>query len=230
MAYGEQVCRLPLVVVGGCGPSLFGLNWLRQITLDWGSIKAVRTELDQLLQKHEVVFRKELGTLKGIEAHLEVDAQAVPRFFKPRSVPYAIKGAIEQDLERLEQMGVIGKVQYSDWAAPLVPVEKADRTLWICGDYKVTVNPVLLVDQYPMPTPEDLFATLAGGKHFTKLDLSQAYQQVLLDQGSRRYVTINTHKGLYRYNRLSFGVASAPALFQQIMERILQGIPGWWFM
>ena len=63
VAYGEQVCRLPLVVVGGCGPSLFGLNWLRQITLDWGSIKAVRTELDQLLQNHEVVFRKELGTL-----------------------------------------------------------------------------------------------------------------------------------------------------------------------
>ena len=147
-------------------------------------------------------------------------------FFKLRSVPYAIKGAIEQDLERLEQMGVIEKVQYSDWAAPLVPVEKADGTLWICGDYKVTVNPILLVDQYPMPTPEDLFATLAGGKHFTKLDLSQAYQQVLLDQGSQRYVTINTHKGLYRYNRLPFGVASAPALFQQIMERILQGIPG----
>ena len=61
---------------------------------------------------------------------------------------------------------------------------------------------------------------------FSKLDLSHAYQQVLLDDGSQKYVTINTHKGLYRYNRLPFGIASAPAIFQQTMEKILQGLPG----
>ena len=60
---------------------------------------------------------------------------------------------------------------------------------------------------------------------WSRLDLSQAYQQVLLEPGSRKYVTINTHKGLYQYNRLPFGVASAPAVFQQTMEKILQGIP-----
>ena len=79
--------------------------------------------------------------------------------------------------------------------------------------YKVAVNPVLKVDQYPVPSPEDLFATLAGGKAFTKLDLSQAYQQVILEPGSRKYVTINTHKVLYQYKRLPFGIASAPAIF-----------------
>ena len=89
----------------------------------------------------------------------------------------------------------------------------------------MTVNPVMKVHQFPVPTPEDLFATLAGGTAFTKLDLSQAYQQVVLDPASRKYVTINAHKGLYQYNRLPFGVASAPALFQEIMEKILQGLP-----
>ena len=63
-------------------------------------------------------------------------------------------------------------------------------------DYKVTVNQVLDVDQYPLPKPDDLFATLAGGKKFTKLDLSQAYQQLLLDDDSKKFVTINTHRGL----------------------------------
>ena len=64
-----------------------------------------------------------------------------------------------------------------------------------------------------------------GGKKFTKLDLSQAYQQLLLDEDSAKYVTVNTHRGLYRYNRLPFRVASAPALFQKLMDTVLQGIP-----
>ena len=167
-------------------------------------------------------------TLKFVPANnssLKVDPTAQPKFHKPRSVPYALKGAIEQDLERLERISVIETIQYSDFAASTILVPKSGGTVCICGDYKVTVNPVLKVDQYPVPTAEDLFATLAGGKTFTKLDLTQAYQQVVLYPASRRYVTINTHKGLYQYTRLPFGIASVPALSQQLMEKILQGIP-----
>ena len=124
------------------------------------------------------------------------------------------------------RIGVLEKVKYSDWAAPIVLVPKSDGGIRICGDYKVTINPELKVDQYPVPMAEDLFATLAGGKAFSKLDLSQAYQQVKLEADSCTYVTINTHKGLYQFNRLPFGVASDPAVFQEIMEKLLQGIPG----
>ena len=85
---------------------------------------------------------------------------------------------------------------------------------------------MLEVDQYPVPKPEDLFTTLAGGQKFTKLDLSHAYQQILLSKESRQYVTVNTHKGLYQYNRLPFGIASALAIFQQMMEKLLHGIAG----
>ena len=81
------------------------------------------------------------------------------------------------------------------------------------------------VHQYPLPKPEDLFATLAGGKKFTTLDLSQAYLQLELDEQSSQYTTINTHKGLYRYKQLPFGIASAPALFQKTMDTILQNKP-----
>ena len=224
--YGAQESKLPLIVVKGQGPSLFGRNWLKEIQIDWGSIHTVTTRLDTVLAKYQSVFKEELGTLKGIQASLEVEPNSKPRFHRPRSVPYALKDAIEQDLERLEREGIIEKVAYSDWAAPVVPVPKADGGLRLCGDYKVTVNPVLKVNQYPMPTPEDLFATLAGGQTFTKLDLSHAYLQVLLEPDSRKYATINTHKGLYQYQRLPFGIASAPAVFQEIMEKILQGIPG----
>ena len=210
--YRDQEKQLPLVVVAGGGPALFGRNWLGQIQLDWTSIHKVSTPLDQLLKEYKEVFRLELGTLQGVQAKLVVKPDASPKFHKPRSVPYALKTAIEQDLEHLEQAEILTKVKFSDWAAPVVPVPKADGRIRICGDYKVTINPVLQVDQFPMPTPEDLFATVAGGKTFSKLDLSQAYQQVLLEPDSRRYITISTHKGLYQYNRLPFGVASAPAI------------------
>ena len=82
------------------------------------------------------------------------------------------------------------------------------------------------MEQYPLPKPEDLFTTLVGGQAFSKLDLSQAYLQVQLDEQSKHYLTVNTHQGLYRYTRLPFGVASAPALFQKMMDAVLQGIPG----
>ena len=84
----------------------------------------------------------------------------------------------------------------------------------------------MLVDQYPLPKPQDLYATLSGGKKFTTLDLSQAYHQLMLDEQAQNYCVINTHKGLYKYKRLPFGVVSAPAIFQRLMDTILQGIPG----
>ncbi|CAC5392118.1 unnamed protein product [Mytilus coruscus] len=62
------------------------------------------------------------------------------------------------------------------------------------------------------------------GQEYTKLDLNQAYQQIELDEDSKRYVTINTHKGLFRYNRLPYGVASSPGIFQRTLENVVQGI------
>ena len=149
-----------------------------------------------MLPQQQSVFKDELGTIQGVKAKLYVKPDSKPKFFKPRPVPHALKEAIEQELDRLESMGVIEKVRYSEWAAPIVPVVTPDNSIRVCGDYKVTVNSVLEVDQHPLPNPEELFVTLSGGEKYTKLDLSRAYQQILLDEDSREFVTINTHKGV----------------------------------
>ena len=95
-------------------------------------------------------------------------------------------------------------------------VLKSDKSsVRICGDFKVTVNPVVKLDKYPIPKIEDLFVHLAGGKTFTKLDLSQAYQQLPLDEESKSFVVINTHKCLFRYTRLPYGISSAPGIFSE---------------
>ena len=80
-------------------------------------------------------------------------------------------------------------------------------------------------DQYPLPSTSELLVSLAGGKRFAKLDLTTAYQQIQLVEESLPLTTINTHKGLYHYTRMPFGVALAPAIFQRVMDTILQGPP-----
>ena len=138
-----------------------------------------------------------------------------------------MRGKVKEELKHLVTEGIIEPVHFADWVAPIVPIVKSDgKSLRICGDFKLTVNQASKLDRYPIPKVEDLFVKLAGGKAFTKLDMSQAYQQLLLDEESRKYAVINTHRGLFRYNRLPFRISSAPGIFQRVMESILSGIPG----
>ncbi len=92
-----------------------------------------------------------------------------PKFCKPRSVPYALREPIEKELDRLVEQGVLEKVEYSEWAAPIVPVVKPDGSVRICGDYKVTVNQYLEVEKHPLPKAEDLFVELSGVRKIFKV-------------------------------------------------------------
>ena len=228
--YGKQKFNLELVVVDVQTPPLFGRSWLKHIKLDWAQIKKVMAgskelKLNEILSKFDSVFDDQLGTMTNITAHLEIE-DGEPKFFRPRPIPYALRQGVENEINRLVANGTLSPVDYSDWATPIVPVVKRDGSIRICGDFNFTVNPLLNIDVYPMPKIEDIFANLSGGKLFSTIDLANAYQQMMVEDESKKYLVINTHKGMFRYNRLPFGIASAPALFQKAIEQILQGIPG----
>jgi len=225
--------KMPIYVVTGGGSTLLGRDWIKKLELtveatDFQPVQSVDTDQDvqALLNKHEKLFEDGVGELKGFQATLNLKDDAKPVFERARSVPYATRTAIEKELDRLVEQGIAYPVKHSEWATPVVPVPKPDGSVRLCGDYKVTVNPRLNVEQHPIPKPDDLFATLNGGQQFSKLDLSQAYQQCVLDEESQRVVTLVTHRGLYRLRRLPYGVASAPAIFQALMEQVLNGIEG----
>jgi len=225
---GQLWKNMPLIVVKGQGPTLFGRNWLESVRLDWHEIHSVvMSSLQEVLDRHQPVFQPGLGKMRGFEAKLYVDPTAKPHYYRPRSVPYALTSKIEEELDRLVEEGTLEPIETADWAAPIVPVLKSDKqSIRICGDFRLTVNPVAKLDNYPIPKVEDLFAKLQGSKSFTKLDLQQAYQQLPLEEASKNFVVINTHKGLFRYTRLPYGVASAPGIFQREMEKLLKGIKG----
>ena len=94
---------------------------------------------------------------------LHVDRNAKPIFFKPRQVPFALRGAVLQELERMQDEGIIIPVDTSEWATPLVCVPKTNGKVRLCGDYKVTVNQVIHTDQHLIPTPDEICVKVAGG-------------------------------------------------------------------
>ena len=96
--------------------------------------------------------------------------------------PRTMRPKVETELQRQVDLGILEKVDTSDWAAPIVSVMKPSGETRLCGDYKVMINPHLEINQYPLPYPELLFATLNGGEQFTKLDLSEAYLQIPLGE------------------------------------------------
>ena len=236
----DQSCVLPLHVVHTKGPVLMGRNWLHKLRLDWKTIKLLKTsdsdhenpcittqeKLESLLDTYAEVFEDKLGTFKSAKAKIALKEGSQPQFRKARQVPYSLGPKVEEELKRLESEGILSKVEWSDWATPIVPVPKQDGSVRICGDFKGTINPALQAEQYPLPRIEDIFANLAGGKKFSKIDLRQAYHQIELEEESRKYLTINTSMGLFQYNRLVFGITSAPAIWQRTIDQILEGTSG----
>ena len=191
-------------------------------------VSIVKPKAKEILDKHKNVF-KPAGPedrIRGHKANINIQPDSQPKSFKARPAPYAQSEAAEKELNRLETAGIIKHVTNSDWAAPLVIVPKADSSVRLCGDYRVTVNNVIESNRYPLPTTEDLFAILAGGKIFSKIDLSSAYLQLELSEASENLLSVNTHKGLYQYERLPFCVSVAPSQFQCVMDKVLSGMKG----
>ena len=198
VVYKTQKFRLSVVVLEGKVPTLLGRDWLSQIMLCWNELYPLNVHsvelgerVDQIKARYHDVFSGKLGCLKGFKVHIPVPGDVKPIYFKPRPVPYAMRSRVDKELDKLEEQGIWKKVEYSRWAAPIVPVLKDSKNIEgpvrICGDYKVTVNKYAPCDNYPIPNTSEQLATLAGGQKFSKIDLSQAYQQLELDETSRRH-------------------------------------------
>lgn len=239
---------LPMVVVKSTAPNqpvLIGRNWLERLKLDWNKVsrgvhgsntsnlnklngKTVHdfssTLLEDCKKKYSNVFDVAFGEVKNVSVELVLKENVKPIFCKPHNVPFALRPAVERELDSLVENGVIYPVTQSEWATPVVVVPKADNSVRICGNFKITLNQCLRTDHYPLPNPDEIFAQIAGAKFFSKIDLASAYNQVKVKESSQELLTINTFKGLFRYQRLPYGISSAGSIFQSVMDKILHGI------
>ena len=244
MAFNKTM-SLPIIVSKVTDVPLFGMNWILAFQLPLPKGAKVRktgvasagedekwiSNTVQLLQREfSEVFKEGTGTIRNHKAIIHLKHSAEPKIFRPRRVPFALQGAIEKEIDRLVSSDILEPVDPTitpiEWASPLVVSVKSNGKIRLCGDFKVTINKFIHSDHHPIPTFEYLVAKLNGGTHFSIIDLRDAYLQMEVDEASRKYLVISTHKGFFRYKRLPFGVSFAPGLFQRTIEQILTGIPG----
>ncbi len=228
----KTICKNLKVIVsasGGC--DLLGRNWFKELGISVQGVCSIEKPQEHesyhiLLKKYSTVFQETLGMFRGEPIKLELNENASPVFLKSRQVPFALKPAVENELNKLINQGILEPTDYSEWATPLVTVRKSDGKLRLCGDYRSTVNPALKNNFYPLPTITEMLTLLTPATVFSTLDLSQAYQQIRVDKEASEILTINTHKGLFKVKRLPFGISIAPGLFQRIMDSLLASISG----
>lgn len=159
--------------------------------------------------------------IKGIKISLSIDKSVKPVQQPLRRVPSALEEKVEQKLSEAVKQDVIEPVVGpSPWISPVVVVFKGNGDIRLCIDMR-RANLAILRENYPLPTFDSFMTKLQGAKHFSRLDLKNAYHQLELDEESREITTFITSKGLFRYKRLLFGVNSAPEIFQRTMESIL---------
>ena len=146
---------------------------------------------------------------------------AKPVFKEKRNVSLAAIEQINKELDRLEHAGILSKTNFSEWAASKVHVKKKFNQIRISADFSPGLNDTLQDHHYPVASPEEIFNKLNGGKIFSKIDFSDANLQIEVREESSKLLCINTHRGLYKYTRLAFGVKVAPVIFQQFMDTML---------
>ncbi|XP_061721065.1 uncharacterized protein K02A2.6-like [Cydia pomonella] len=233
--YKDRQEYLEMYVIENAKSILIGRQWLAELNIPIPTPCRPRSVNSTEVNDNEFnlahfssrfcdVFADGLGRFTGGRVSIHLREGARPVFLRARPLAYALRAPVERALEQLVRDGVLTPVDRSDWATPIVPVVKKDGNVRICADYKLTLNRMLEVDRYPLPRVEDLLARLYGGKRFSKIDLSQAYAQFELDD-SRKYTVINTHKGLFRYNRLVYGLSSSPGIFQRRLEQMFADLP-----
>lgn len=214
-------------------PPILGRVWIRNLKIDLHEVETqqytshlINTINDNnLASVFPVIFEQKIGCVPNYKVSLKLREDAKPVYYRERDVPYALREKVDLELDSLEAEGIITKIDASDWGSPLVIIPKADGGVRLCVDYKVGVNERLTNSHYPIKKTEDLLNSLRNSKYFCRLDLYKAYLHILVDEPSSKIQTITTHRGTFRMNRLSFGIKTAPAEFNRIIDQILRDVP-----
>ena len=231
-----ETCVDEFTVIKGDGRPLLGKRTAEQLdVLRVGPEKEeeVYTVTEQgndvdIREKYPALFTG-VGKLKGYKLKLHINEDVTPVAQSVRRLPFGLRDKVDDKLDELLDMGIIEEVPEATpttWVSPLVVVPKADgKDIRVCVDMR-RANEAIIRERHPIPTIEEVLYDLNGATVFSKIDLKWGFHQIELEEDSRAITTFITHRGLYRYRRLMFGITSAPEKYQKIISDVLAGCSG----
>ena len=194
--------------------------------IDWSKVdlsnldSAQQDQIRALIIKHKNVFKDKPGRCNVGSHYIELENGAKPKKKTPYRIPEKLKAEVDRQVEELLADGLISE-STSAWAHPIVCVAKPDNTIRLCVNY-TDVNAVTIPDRSPMPRIDDLLQEVSKSKYISTLDCTSGYWQLSVHPESRDKTAFTTHRGLYEWNVLSFGLRNAGASFQKTINTILK--------
>ena len=235
-------CIAEFVVVEGNGQSLLGKLTAEKLDLLRGGPPGTSKKRDgpkvelhtactvddnaDVREKHPQLFTG-IGKLKDFELKLHID-ETVHLVVQPRRyIPFHLRRKVDAKLDELLKADIIEPAPTTPltWVSPLVVIPKADGDIRVCVDMR-QANAAIQRERYPVPSTDELLHELNGSKVFSKLDLKWGFHQIPLSEDSRAVTSFVTHRGIFQYKHLMFGVSSAPEQYQCIIRDVLRSCEG----
>jgi hypothetical protein len=184
-----------------------------------------RQAIARLLNQYADVFSSgehDMGLTNLVKHSISLVPGARPVKQAPRRLGAEKEAEVDKQIQKLRNQDLI-EPAFGAWSSPVVLVKKKDGSWRFCIDYR-RLNAVTLHDAYPLPRIDESLEALAGNRYFSTLDLMSGYWQVPLDSDAKDKTAFCTRGGLWRWKVLPFGLTTAPATFQRLMERVLHGL------
>lgn len=220
--YREQIYKIEFVTaeLDAASPVL-GLETLQELSL----IARIDMIHEKIPSEFENLFEG-IGEIKEIEYKIRLKENYETATAACRKVPFHLLPKLKTELEKLQKLKIIELVKEpTEFVNPIVLVKKPNNEIRICLDPQI-LNNACMKDQTHIPTFEELMQDLNNAKYFSTLDANRGFWQIKLDQESSKLTTFITPFGKFKFNRLSFGLAIAPEVFQNVFNTIFGKIPG----
>ena len=227
LRYGDRVCTDTAYVIENQSVCLLSRHACKELNLLQCNVNELTAHNNTCFHRAFPSLFRGLGVLEGYAYEITLKPDATPMcLYTARTVPHPLRGKVKEKLKEMVSLGVISPVKQStDWCSGMVVVPKTDGSVRVCVDL-THLNESVQREVHPMASVDESLAKLGQSKIFTRLDANSGFWQLPLTPSSRLLTTFLTPEGRFCFNRLPFGISSAPEVYQRCMSEILSGLDG----